>query len=182
MAITLNISRILRGLLEGILLAIPMYGVAAEYEVPPNAPQSTLVLNRVNTPPVMALVFYTNGNNCTGRTGLPARGRPFWESKPLALESGKEFAFWFRGIKSELQVLPGMLLGSSTTCDLIVSFKPEAGMNYKLNYEVQKDVKLCAVSLVRLEPAGEVAEPSFKKRLPLYPSSDESPACDPTSK
>ena len=126
------------------------------------------------------VVYFADGRECTGRRPLPGKDGAVREGEPVAIEAGREAAFWLRQAQGVQAFGP---LNVGEVCDVMVSFTPAAGASYRLTYRVSPDRKRCGAALARLEQGvgGTRAkkEPTFRVRKALVPSQDDRPACAP---
>lgn len=147
--------------------------------VPAISAAATVTFERVNAP-ALTVVYFADGRECTGRRALPGRDGAVREGEAIPVDAGREVAFWLRQAQG-VQTLGTLNVGE--VCDVMVSFTPAAGANYRLTYRVSPDGKQCGAALVRLEPAGggmrAVKEPAFRYRAMLIPSLEDRPACAP---
>mgnify|MGYP003575489258 CR=1 FL=1 len=155
----------------------------AVYAPTVGAPVSTMTLDRGDAK-AMALTFYANGSNCTEKRTLPG-GSAFWDGKPISMEAGREYAFGMLTVADTnigwFTAPLGFVTLSSSTCDMqILSFRPQAGMNYRLSYRTDHAQKKCYTSLTRVGADGrETPEPSFRQRQPIKTDGSGAPECAP---
>jgi len=143
---------------------------------------ATVTLERVNAP-TATVVYFANGQDCTARAPLAGGDGRLKEGEPVSIAAGREVAFWMRQAREE-QAHGSMRVAEA--CDAVISFVPESGVRYQLTYRVSPDGMRCGASLARLvtDAIGvrAMAEPTFRRRSPLYAESADLPACLPAGK
>jgi hypothetical protein len=158
-----------------VLAAFALAGCATTpaYEPAAGAPQASVTLQREGFK-VMVLEFFSNGANCTDKRVLPG-GQDFWDGKPVRIEAGREVAF---GMATIVDTTISALVAVNTTCSTqIVSFTPEANVNYRIKYYANLADKICRTALARVGADGrEQVEPTARWRQPL-PLQGDAPRC-----
>ncbi len=154
------------GVMVAVLSTALLVGCAAMRDPFPEASGSdaaTLVINRTGSHN-MQVYGFKDSSNCTtpmnfGGTQLMTPG----EERTVRLEIGKEAAISFH-----------TYIGHGT-CDLVVSFVPQARMSYRATLDSTD--KQCFVRLVRKEELREVLEPTFRKRTFTRPLTESGSFC-----
>lgn len=156
-----------------------MRAAAAESASPPGATRATIVFERANAPS-LTVVYFADGRECTSRRPLAGKDGAVREGEPVVIDAGREVAFWLRQAQGVQAFGP---LNVGEVCDVIVSFTPAAGAQYRLTYRISPDGKQCGAALAWLGSAGAGAratkEPTFRNRVALIPSLGDKPACAP---
>ena len=161
-----------------LLLALIGHAEAAEQAPPVLKAGATVVFERVNAP-ALTVVYFADGRDCTGRRPLPMLDGAVREGVPVPIEVGREIAFWLRQAQGVQAFGP---LNVGEVCEVMVSFTPISGANYRLTYRVSPDGKQCGAALARLQPGRDgrsEKEPTFRVRTPLTPSLEDRPVCAP---